>query len=303
MAGKIVEGIVTRGHGNRFVVYADGRHYDCQLRKKIKFKADQTTPVAVGDDVGITIVNGNEGVIEEVRDRRSVLSRPSVGRETSEHVLAANIDVLVAVASIDEPPLKPGLIDRFIIAAQAGGLHPAIVINKIDLALRGNAAEVVEVYKQLNFDFFLTSALDGTGLDEFHDFLSHHRSILAGHSGVGKSTILNKLLPGVELPTQEISQSTGRGKHTTSHIELFRLPDGGFVIDSPGIKVLGLWQVNKSDLALFYPEMETFVGKCRFTPCSHTHEPDCAVKAAVQQGDVSRMRYDNYVQIYDSLDS
>lgn len=303
MSGKIVDGIVTRGHGNRFVVYAEGRHYECQLRKKIKFKTEQTTPVAVGDDVGITITENEEGVIEEVRDRRTVLSRPAVGRQTSEHVLAANIDVLVAVASVDEPPLKPGLIDRFLIAAQAGGLRPAVVINKIDLGLHGDAARTVEVYRQLDFDLFLTSALDGSGLDTFHAFLRDHRSILAGHSGVGKSTILNRLLPGIELPTREISHATGRGKHTTSHIELFRLPEGGFVIDSPGIKVLGLWQMNKSDLAMFYSEMEPFVGDCRFSPCSHTHEPDCAVKAAVKRGEVASMRYENYIQIYHSLDS
>lgn len=298
-----IEGIVTRGHGNRFIVYAGGRRYSCQVRKKIKFKTEQTTPVAVGDDVMVTVIDDNEAVIEEVRDRRSVLSRPAVGQETTEHVLAANIDVLIAVTSAKEPAFKPGLIDRFLIAAESGGLKPAIVINKIDLGLEDEVREADRVYRELGYDVFLTSAMDGRGLNEFGDFLNDHRSIMAGHSGVGKSTILNRLLPGVELPTQEISQSSGRGKHTTSHIELFRLPGGGFIIDSPGIKVLGLWQVDQDDLSSFYPEIAALEDSCRFPHCSHIHEPDCAVQAAVTDGAVAALRYRNYVQIYESLGS
>ncbi len=298
-----IEGIVTRGHGNRFVVYAGNRHYSCQLRKKIKFKTELTTPVAVGDDVLVTIINDEEGVIEDVRDRRSVLSRPAVGQETTEHVLAANIDVLMVVTSAREPAFKPGLIDRFIIAAESGRLTPAIVINKIDLGIEDEVVETARIYSELGYEVFLMSAVDGRGMEEFGGFLKEHRSIMAGHSGVGKSTILNRLLPGVELPTQEISPSTGRGRHTTSHIELFRLPGGGFIIDSPGIKVLGLWQVDRDDLSSFYPEIAALEDECRFPNCSHIHEPDCAVRAAVDDGAVSALRYRNYVQIYESLSS
>ncbi len=296
-----IEGIVTRGHGNRFVVYAGGRCYSCQMRKKIKFKTEHTTPVAVGDDVLVTVIDDHEAVIEEVCERRSVLSRPAVGQETTEHVLAANIDVLIAVTSAKEPAFKPGLIDRFLIAAESGHLMPAVVINKIDLGLEDEAIKTAQVYRELGYDVFLTSAVDGSGLDEFGDFLNDHRSIMAGHSGVGKSTILNRLLPGTELPTREISHSTGRGRHTTSHIELFRLPGGGFIIDSPGIKVLGLWQVDRDDLSSYYPEIAALEDDCRFPHCSHIHEPDCAVRAAVDDGAVAAVRYRNYVQIYESL--
>lgn len=296
-----MDGIVTRGHGNRFMVYAEGRHYSCQLRKKIKFKTKQTTPVAVGDDVLVTVIDDKEAVIEEVRDRRSVLSRPAVGQETIEHVLAANIDVLIAVASAKEPAFKPGLIDRFLIAAESGGLKPAIVINKIDLGLDDEIKEAIDIYRALGYDVFPTSAIDHKGLREFGDFLKEHRSIMAGHSGVGKSTILNSMLPGVELPTREISHSTGRGRHTTSHIELFRLPEGGFIIDSPGIKVLGLWQIDREDLPSFYPEITALEDACRFPHCSHIHEPECAVREAVDEGSIAAMRYRNYVQIYESL--
>ena len=301
MSETVIDGIVTRGHGNRFMVYAGKRYYTCQLRKKVKFKTDQTTPVAVGDDVRITVVDGNEAVIEEVRERRSVLSRPSVTRETDEHVLAANVDSLIIVASIQSPILKPGLIDRFLIVADIGGLTPAIVINKIDLGLDKSDAEAVEVYRSLGHSLFLTSALNGEGLDEFRDFLENHRSILSGHSGVGKSTLLNRLLPDLDLPTLDVSQATGRGRHSTSHVELFHLSDNGFVIDSPGIKVLGLWQLEKENLSGHYPEMHPYLDACRFTRCSHLHEPDCAVRDAVEKGQISVLRYQNYTQIYNSL--
>jgi ribosome biogenesis GTPase len=301
MSETFYDGIVTRGHGNRFMVLAEGRYYDCQLRKKVKFVTEQTTPVAVGDDVRIAVFNDREGAIEEVRERRTVLSRPAVGHEASEHVVAANVDSLVIVTSIKSPPLKTGLIDRFIIAARIGGLVPAIVINKLDLTLDPEAALAIDVYRSLDYNLFLTSALSGEGLDRLQEFLKQHRSLLAGHSGVGKSSILNRLLPDIGLPTQEISAATGRGRHTTSYIELFHLPGGGFVIDSPGIKVLGLWQLEKEQLADHYPEMIPYLNQCRFARCSHTHEPDCAVRAAVETGDVSALRYQNYLQIYNSL--
>jgi len=301
MSQKIRDGIVTRGHGNRFVVYSDGRHYDCQLRKKVKFRTEETTPVAVGDEVSLTIFEDGTGVIEEVRERKSVLSRPAVGRETREHVLAANIDALIIVVSVVSPPLKPGLIDRFLIAASIGRLHPVIVVNKIDLGFEKGDEEAIGIYGDLEYETILTSAVDGRGLDRLRRSLSRHRGIMAGHSGVGKSTLLNKLLPDIDLPTREISSATGRGRHTTSHMELFHLPDGGFVIDSPGIKALGLWQFEKKDLVAFYPEMRPFADNCRFTNCSHIHEPDCAVQTAVERGDISKLRYHNYKQIYDSL--
>ena len=300
-----IKGIVTKGHGNRFVVFAEGKYISCQLRGKVKFKADETTPVAVGDDVIISSIQENEGVIEEVLDRKSVLSRPKIARETREHVLAANIDSLIVVAAIRSPEIKPGLIDRFIIAAELGNLKPVIVLNKIDMKVDENIRRIIDIYRGLNYTVFLTSAVaDNTSGNEimaFRDYLNSHRSILAGHSGVGKSTLLNRLYPGLNLKTADISPATDRGRHTTSHIELFHVSDNGFVIDSPGIKVLGLWQIEKDELIHYYREMVDLLGACRFTGCTHTHEPDCAVKEALAQGEISRLRYENYLQIYNSL--
>jgi len=296
-----LEGIVTCGHGNRFTVFAGNVPYSCTLRKRIKFSTDMTTPVAVGDDVLIAVMGDRSGVIEEVRPRRTVLSRPMIGREDSEQVLAANIDFLVAVVSVAEPTLKPGLIDRFLVMAAVGGLTPVIVVNKADLASHRMVVDIVRIYRGLGYRLLLTSAVDGQGLEEFRDYLKDHRSILSGHSGVGKSSLLNRLWPGLNLRTSTISQATGKGRHTTSYVELFHLPDGGFVIDTPGIKVLGLWQLDRNNLADHYPEMQELTAQCRFTNCSHLHEPDCAVKSAVAAGSVTSLRYQNYCQIYDSL--
>lgn len=298
-----MDGIVTRGHGKQFVVFADGNYYNCHLRGKVKFKTSGTTPVAVGDDVKITITGtgDDEAVIESVCERKSVLSRPAVSRETTEHVLAANIDSLVIVTSVMSPPLKPGLIDRFLITAQVGGLHPVILINKIELQYDDLIRSDIEVYRSLGYDLFMISAKEEIGLEDLRSYLRNHRSIFAGHSGVGKSTILNKLLPDVNIKTGHTQKVTGKGRHTTSHIELFHLPGGGFVVDSPGIKVLGLWQIERGDLAHYYPEMQAYINQCRFTGCSHIPEPECAVKNAVAKGIISELRYRNYMQIYDSL--
>lgn len=304
MADVKRKGIVTRGHGNRFIVLADEHSYECQILKKVKFNTEKTTPVAVGDDVRIIITGEETGAIEKVYKRKRVLSRPEVGREDFQHVLAANIDALVIVVSTKAPKLKPGLIDRFLIAAQIGNLKPAIVINKVDLRWDKEIEEVAQVYRSLGYELFLTSAMKNPGLneiDQFREYLSRHRSILAGHSGVGKSSLLNCLFPGLNLKVSDISHASGKGRHTTSYLELFQLPGGGYVIDSPGIKVLGLWQLEKENLADYYPEMVKLSRKCRFSGCSHIHEPDCAIKLALEKGRISAMRYVNYVAIYNSL--
>lgn len=301
MSETTKEGIVTCGYGNRFVVCADAVDYACRLRGRVSFTSDHTTPVAVGDDVLFTVTGENEGIVDSVQPRRSVLSRPAIGREKSEHVLAANIDCLIIVASIKSPALKTGLIDRFLIAAGIGGLRSVIVINKVDLGLDEEVGEAVKIYRSLDYPLFLTSATDGTGLDQLQHFLKDHRSILSGHSGVGKSSLLNKLLPGTNIRTLPTSRATGKGRHATSHIQLFHLPDGGFVVDTPGIKVLGLWQLERDMLADHYPEIQRYLGQCRFTGCTHIGEPGCAVKEAVTAGHISPMRYQHYKQIYDSL--
>ncbi len=295
------DGIVIQGHGKSFIVRSQGKNIKCEIRGKVKHVTDAVTPVAVGDAVTISLISENTGMIEAVGRRRSMLFRPSKGSDRKKQVIAANIDQLAVVASVKSPPLKPGLIDRFLIAADIGGLEPLVVINKIDLYHPEILKEIAEGYKSLNIPFYPISAETGDGFEILENALTNHKTIFAGHSGVGKSTILNRIIPGLDLKIGPVSEYSNKGVHTTSRVQLFELPQGGFVVDTPGLKVLGLWNLEKEDVQYYFPEFDDFREKCRFTGCSHIPEPDCAVKEAVEKGEIARFRYTSYVSIYKSL--
>ncbi len=282
---------------------ADHQVYRCDVRQKVKVAVKQETPVAVGDDVMFTGLPDFTGAIDKVLPRRTTFSRPAKGGEIAhKQIIAANLDQLVIIGSVVSPPLKTGLIDRFIIAGKLGEMSPVVVINKVDLDEAGEAESVVTAYRNAGFMSFAVSANTGSGLTELRDELREHRSLFVGHSGVGKSSILNQLVPGLTLKTREVSDYSNRGKHTTTAIELYELPDGGFVGDSPGLKVMGFDAIDADAVVEYYPEFEKYRGDCKFQPCTHLHEPGCAVKTALNRKEISQFRYENYAAIVASLE-
>jgi ribosome biogenesis GTPase len=302
MMSRHKQGIVVATRGRLFEVRSeDGTRMKCEIRQKVKTESDAVTPVAVGDNVLFSLSDDNRGTIEKVLPRQSRFARPAKGMEGRIQVIAANIDRLAIVVSIRSPELKTGLIDRFIISALSGNMAPFVIVNKVDLKPTGDLEQIVETYRSLDYQVFLVSAKSGSGLDELRKNLNGHRTIFVGHSGVGKSSLLNQLIPGLGLKTKAVSAYSDRGTHATTSIELYELPTGGFIVDSPGLKVLGLNKVLPEDLPHYYPEFEPYLAECRFSTCTHIHEPDCAVKEAVSEGVIAAFRYENYCAIAETL--
>ncbi len=288
--------VISRSRKWAFVQWG-GREDLCKLTDDL---AQRGASVAPGDRVLIEEIEGSPWV-RAVAPRRTKLSRPAMEHaESDEQVFAANVDVLVVVAAAAKPAFKPGLVDRYLIAAEVGGVEPVCCLNKIDLVSKEPAE--LQAYRDLGVKVILTSCETGTGIAELRAALSGRTSVFAGHSGVGKSSLLNALQPDLDLETREISEATKKGKHTTTTAKLFQLDDGIRIIDTPGIRALGLWEVSPEAVAYYFPEIAERAAGCKFRDCTHTHEPKCAVREAVETGGISRHRFESFRRIRESLE-
>lgn len=256
--------------------------------------------VVVGDDVSCLLDSGRI-VIQEVRPRRNVFSRRASGRLPSEQVVAANLDQVVLVASLQEPEFKPGLVDRVLAQAEHAGVPGRLVLSKSDLGSKDEADGRLADYGKAGYAGQRVSTVTGDGIEALMESCRGRRSLFVGHSGVGKSTLLNAMIPGLDLLAGHVNAKTGRGRHTTTAAWLLRPEPGCEVIDTPGVRVFGLWGIGPSDLDRAYPEFRPYLGQCRFGDCGHEREPGCAVRAAADAGAIARRRMDSYLKLKDEL--
>ena len=237
-----------------------------------------------------------EGMIERVEPRRSALSRASRGRK---HVIVSNVDQLLIVVSVAEPALKPHLIDRYLISAEQGRLDAIICLNKIDLVDVAELQPLVGVFSQMGYRVVLTSAQTGQGVAELRRMIQGKETVLSGQSGVGKSSLLNVVQPGLGLRVSHVSAENQKGRHTTTVAQLIPLEAGGYMVDTPGIRAFELWDVSSAEVSSFFRDLRPFVNHCRYPNCTHRHETDCAVKDAVADDLLDARRYESYLHVYD----
>lgn len=278
----------------------------CTLRGALKKeKSQHKNLVAVGDFVLLEKKSHNEGQIFHVEPRRTVLSRADNLDQRKEQLIATNIDQVLITVSVVNPPLKPPLIDRYIIATQKGGMEPVIVVNKIDL-LNDNSDEIelynafIHAYKASGVPVIPVSVVSGQGVDQLREAMRDKASVFSGQSGVGKSSLINTLA-GLDIPVGHVVERTQKGTHTTSSANLILLPFGGWCIDTPGIKSFGLWKLDPDEVAAYFSEIQECVNRCRYQDCTHTGEAGCSVESAVEEGKVSALRYESYKTLMASI--
>lgn len=299
----MLRGLVLRSTGSWYMVRADdGSVFECRLRGQYRIRGIRTTnPVAVGDHVSFEPeADGNKGVIVDIHDRVNFIIRKSTNLSKASHIIAANLDLAILVATVDQPRTSTGFIDRFLVTAEAYHIAAVVVFNKIDLyndIQKKLLDDLTKVYSDIGYPCLQLSARTGLNLDYFKNILQGKTVLISGHSGVGKSALINAINPGFTIKTGEISSVHNKGKHTTTFAEMHATDLGGWIVDTPGIKEFGLYEFEQETLSQRFPEMRDRMNKCRFANCTHLHEPDCAIKVAVENGEIAAFRYKNYMNM------
>ena len=296
---SVATGMVLRARSGFYtVVLDDGQLIEAHLRGRMKQERQSSDIAVIGDRVNMELLPDGSGAIESVEARERRFSRRQPGPRGSwrEDVMVANADLVAAVFACDRPPPNPRLIDRFLVVAEYNEVPAIVVANKVDLIGEQAARDLFGLYARIGYEVIYASAKTGLGIEQLRASLAGRLSIITGPSGVGKSTLLNALQPGLKLAIGDVSEALHKGRHTTTLAELLPLegPERGYVADTPGIRELGLWQIPNTELAAAFPEFRPHLGACAFNDCSHLHEPRCGLRAALESGAISADRYDSY---------
>jgi ribosome biogenesis GTPase len=310
----VKQGVVIKTTGSWFTVEAEnGELFECKVKGNFRIKdIKSTNPVAVGDKVNFSVQNDihnnaevKTGWITSIEDRKNYIIRRSPNLSKQSHIIAANIDQAVLVATVAWPVTTTTFIDRYLASAEAYRIPVLLVFNKIDLYSKEEKArmnELISIYSKIGYLCLSTSAKENQGIEELKKALKEKNNVINGHSGVGKSTLINLIQPGLNLKTSEISEMHKTGKHTTAFSAMFKLSFGGYIIDTPGIKGFGMLEMEAWEIPHYFPEIFKISENCQYNNCSHTHEPGCAVKEAVEAGDVAASRYISYLGLLEGED-
>ncbi|MBB6108447.1 ribosome small subunit-dependent GTPase A [Mucilaginibacter lappiensis] len=304
-----MQGLITKSTGSWYQVQTpDGQRIDCRIKGKFRMKDITTTnPVAVGDIVDFEMEPDSEnGVITNLHQRKNYIIRKAINLSKQAQIIAANLDQALLVVTLASPRTSLGFIDRFLVTAEAYDIPARLIFNKLDLFSDEGLeilADYKSIYENIGYPCFEVSALDGTNIDQVQELLKDKVTLFSGHSGVGKSSLINSLLPSLDLRTHMVSEWSDKGMHTTTFAEMFELPQGGFIIDTPGIRELGVIDIEKQELGHFFPEMRERMNECRFNNCRHINEPGCAVLEALENGEIELSRYESYLSIYHGNDT
>jgi len=300
--------LVYKSTGSWYIVKAkNGKQYNARIKGALKIEGiTSTNPIAVGDEVTIELENENENTvtITSVCNRKNYVVRQSPHNKRQHHIIASNLDQSMLFATIKDPITSMGFIDRFLCSCEMYHLPAILVFNKSDIYEKKDIEQFSNIqttYETIGYKVVLASIKNNEGVDVIKSMLHNKTTLLSGHSGVGKTTFINSIFPELNLKTQEVSDWSGKGMHTTTFAEMYDLPFGGRVIDTPGIRELGLIGVSKQELSGYFPEMKALIIECKFNNCMHTNEPNCAVKNALQQGVVSLKRYNSYLSILETI--